>query len=1099
MDLAIKLHFDLRSTPLLKNPLLPFPSPPFLTIRASLKPSKSNSNPNLNLAHVSSRLSALAVDSPERATSTSSALDDVESLFSDSNKTEFASKRNSKRSNAGASSVSSGVRLENVSKTYKGATVLRDVSWEVKKGEKVGLVGVNGAGKTTQLRIITGLEEPDSGNVVKAKENMKIAFLNQEFEVSTSRTVKEEFLSAFKEEMEISAKLDKVQKAIEASVDDLDLMGRLLDEFDNLQRKAQAVDLDLVEAKVSKLMPELGFSPEDSDRLVASFSGGWQMRMCLGKILLQDPDLLLLDEPTNHLDLDTIEWLEEYLGKQDVPMVIISHDRAFLDQLCTKIVETDMGVSKTFIGNYSDYVVSKATWIEAQYAAWEKQQKEIEQTRDIISRLGAGANSGRASTAEKKLEKLQDEEQVEKPFVRKQMKIRFPERGVSGKSVVTINNLQFGYGDNMLFRQANLTIQRGEKVAILGPNGCGKSTLLKLIMGFDKPVSGEVIVGEHNVLPNYFEQNQAEALDLDKTVLEAVAEVAEDWRIDDIKGLLGRCNFKADMLDRKVSLLSGGEKARLAFCKFMVKPSTLLVLDEPTNHLDIPSKEMLEEAISEYTGTVIAVSHDRYFIKQIVNRVIEVNNGRLQDYAGDYNYYLEKNLDARQRELEREEELEEKATKVKAKSKMSKAEKEARKKQKMLAFQQSKANRRRLRRRRPPARSPLPPSIYIHSILPKLQVMSKVILGMPGPWADNKCEAADHYTTKIGGLPDWPFPKQSLPSDLLLCSACGSSICLVAQIYAPISNATINIEERTIYVFCCISLNCGRYSAVRIQKPDDVDEVKSVSHEVAPLTESSVGSLQLKDHNVLGLGDDVDDDDDEIMDLEKLRMAFSKAAISPSDSSKQDKKKKKSKASKKKCLVGHPKVGEVASHSLVLPCFYTYDEVEKSTKDLISMSASCSSLSNNKKKYEKDDHPQEAWEEESYEYDRALSADRTYLKFKKIMDAYPEQCFRYGFGGKPLLATNEHGDPVSCDMCGGSRNYEMQLMSPFLYFLQQVATGREKEFLDSWNWMTLLIYTCSKSCSKEVGNCKDGWVIAKEAVIPQLERLRMPQSELTSN
>lgn len=568
---------------------------------------------------------------------------------------------------------------------------MKDVTWEVKKGEKVGLVGVNGAGKTTQLRIITGQEEADSGNVIKAKQNMRVSFLSQEFEVSLSRTVKEEFMSAFKEEMEVATRLDKVQKALESTVDDLELMGRLLDEMDLLQRRAQSVDLNMVEVKINKMMPELGFSPEDSDRLVASFSSGWQMRMSLGKILLQDPDLLLLDEPTNHLDLDTIEWLEAYLNKQEVPMVIISHDRAFLDQLCNKIVETDMGVSRTYPGNYSQYIASKAAWIEAQNMAWEKQQKQIDQTRDIITRLSAGANAGRASTAEKKLEKLQEEEQVEKPFQRKQLKIRFPERGRSGKYVAQIKSLEFGYEDKVLFKNASISIQRGEKIAIIGPNGCGKSTLLKLIMGLENPRGGEVIIGEHNVLPNYFEQNQAEALDLEKTVLETVEEVAEDWRLDDIKGLLGRCNFKSDMLDRKVSLLSGGEKARLAFCKFMVKPSTLLVLDEPTNHLDIPSKEMLEDAISQYEGTVITVSHDRYFIKQIVNRVVEVKDCSLQDYAGDYNYYLEKNLDARVRELEREAELEEKAPKAKAKSKMSKAEKEAQKKQKRMAFQHAKA------------------------------------------------------------------------------------------------------------------------------------------------------------------------------------------------------------------------------------------------------------------------------------------------------------------------------------------------------------------------------------------------------------------------
>uniref|UniRef100_A0A0E0DXH8 ABC transporter domain-containing protein n=1 Tax=Oryza meridionalis TaxID=40149 RepID=A0A0E0DXH8_9ORYZ len=614
-------------------------------------------------------------------------LNDLSSLLSTSTSDEpstTSSKKKRSSSSSGASSIPTGVRLEGISKSYKGVTVLRDVSWEVQRGEKVGLVGVNGAGKTTQLRIIAGLEDPDAGAVVKAKDNMRIAFLSQEFEVCASRTVREEFLAAFEEEMEVRSRLEKVQAALEGATEDMDLMGRLLDELDLLQRRSQDVDLGMVEVKIQKLMPELGFAPEDADRLVASFSGGWQMRMSLGKILLQDPDLLLLDEPTNHVDLDTIEWLESYLKTQEVPMVIISHDRAFLDQLCTKIVETEFGVSKTYKGNYSEYVLAKAIWVETQYAAWEKQQKEIEQTKELINRLGAGVNAGRASSEQKKLEKLEKEGLIEKPFQRKQLKIRFPERGQSGRTVLTIRNLEFGFGEEKLFNNANLIVERGEKIAIIGPNGCGKSTLLKLILGMEKTQGGEVLLGEHNVLPNYFEQNQinvhdlyqAEALDLEKTVLDTVAEAAEDWKIDDIKGLLGRCNFRDDMLDRKVQFLSGGEKARLAFCKFLVTPSTLLILDEPTNHLDIPSKEMLEEAISEYTGTVITVSHDRYFVKQIVNRVIE--------------YYLERNLEARERELAREEELEEKAPKVKAKSKMSKAEKIARKKQKMQAFQQSK-------------------------------------------------------------------------------------------------------------------------------------------------------------------------------------------------------------------------------------------------------------------------------------------------------------------------------------------------------------------------------------------------------------------------
>ncbi|KAM0936834.1 putative ABC transporter, AAA+ ATPase domain, P-loop containing nucleoside triphosphate hydrolase [Dioscorea sansibarensis] len=698
MDITAKLRgVDLRSSFLPGRALLPAGNPRILHKLPPFSACPAQSRRfRASLVNKASFCAARRRGVTARAVAVETAVtetrEDIESLFSESSSSDAAAKKQGKKkSNSGASSVSSGIRLENIRKSFKGVTVLRDVSWEVKKGEKVGLVGVNGAGKTTQLRIIAGLDEPDSGNIVKARENMKIAFLSQEFEVCPSRTVKEEFLSAFSEEMGIAERLEKVQNALEKTTEDLNLMGRLLDELDLLQRRAQDLNLDEVDVKISKLMPELGFASEDSDRLVASFSGGWQMRMSLGKILLQEPDLLLLDEPTNHLDLDTIEWLEEYLNKQDVPMVIISHDRAFLDQLCTKIVETDMGVSRTFMGNYSEYVIAKAAWVEAQYQAWEKQQKEIEHTKDLISRLGAGANSGRASSEEKKLERLQEEGQIEKPFQRKQMKIRFPERGRSGRTVLMLKNVEFGYGDELLFHNANLLVQRGEKIAIIGPNGCGKSALLKLIMGLEKPRGGEVLLGEHNVLPNYFEQNQAEALDLDKTVLQTVEEAAVDWRIDDIKGLLGRCNFKADMLDRKVNLLSGGEKARLAFCKFMVKPSTLLVLDEPTNHLDIPSKEMLEEAISEYQGTVITVSHDRYFVRQIVNRVVEVKDKDLRDYAGDYNYYLEKNLQARERELAREAELEEKAPKAKAKSKMSKEEKEARKKQKIQAFQQAKA------------------------------------------------------------------------------------------------------------------------------------------------------------------------------------------------------------------------------------------------------------------------------------------------------------------------------------------------------------------------------------------------------------------------
>eukprot|EP00898_Chlorokybus_atmophyticus_P001114 jgi/Chlat1/2002/Chrsp158S02318 len=587
----------------------------------------------------------------------------------------------------GASSVSSGIKLEKVSKTFKNAQVLKDVSWEVKKGERVGLVGVNGAGKTTQLKIIAGLMEPDDGEVIRANNRMQIAYLTQEFDVVPTRTVREEFMSAFAEQLAVQKEIEEVQVGIENATEDMDLLTQLLDRLDVLQRKAESVDLYSMDKFIDKMMPSLGFTSEDNDRLVASFSGGWQMRMSLGKILLQEPDLLLLDEPTNHLDLDAIEWLEGYLKGLEVPMVIVSHDREFLDQLCTKIVETELGVSTTYSGNYSEFVRQKQVNFEMQMAAYERQQKEIARQEEMIARLGAGANAGRATTAEKTLEKLAAEGQlVEKPFVPKQNRFRFPQTERSGRDVLRIEGLTQLYADKVLFQDAELLVERGERIAIIGPNGCGKSTLLRFIMGFEKPQDGKVELGMHQMKANYFEQNQAEALDLSKSVIGTIEDVAFDWSQRDIKGLLGRFLFKGDASHKKVEWLSGGEKARLALAKFMVTPANVMVLDEPTNHLDIPSKEMLEDALRNFDGTVIAVSHDRYFLKQIVTRVVEVKEGKLVDYEGDYGYYLEKNEDAAEREEVREAAKVEVEAKPKAKSKMLKSRLTRRKRQSSLGL-----------------------------------------------------------------------------------------------------------------------------------------------------------------------------------------------------------------------------------------------------------------------------------------------------------------------------------------------------------------------------------------------------------------------------
>merc|ERR1719311_1434028 len=455
----------------------------------------------------------------------------------------------------------------------------------------------------------------------------------------------------------------------------------LLDEPTNhldLETVAWLEDLDVakIDTAIDRMMPSLGFKPEDSDRPVASFSGGWQMRMALGKILLQDPDLLLLDEPTNHLDLETVAWLEEYLKGQEAPMVVVSHDREFLDNICTKIVETERGTATTYPGNYTDYVARKAEGIQAQKTAHERQQKEIARQVEMAQRLQGGGQAGRAEAAKKALAKLREEGTfIEKPFEFKKRPFSFPAGERCGQVVARLKGVTHGYGGRELFRDADLELDKGNRVALLGPNGAGKSTLLRLMMGTEEPLKGEARLGEHNIVPNYFTQNQAEDLDLGLTALETLVQAAPDAKLDDIKALLGRMLFSGSGMERKVGALSGGEKARLALAKFMLTPATLLVLDEPT-------KEVLEEALRTFEGAVVLASHDRYFLRQVANRIVEVRDQRLVDYKGDYNVFLQENDEEAEAEEVRVGEKKRKdQKKIKAKSKMSKAEKTRMKKE----------------------------------------------------------------------------------------------------------------------------------------------------------------------------------------------------------------------------------------------------------------------------------------------------------------------------------------------------------------------------------------------------------------------------------
>ena len=530
------------------------------------------------------------------------------------------------------------LRLERIAKIYPHGEALKDVSWEVKSGDRIGLVGANGTGKTTQFKIIMGEIEPTSGEIFKT-QGIKIACLPQEFDVVPGNTLSEELLSAFKEVHDIKAALHEVQIQLEtASPQEVP---PLLHKMDRLTREFEANDGYALELKVDRILPSIGFSASDAPRLVGTFSGGWQMRIALGKLMLQQPDVLLLDEPTNHIDLETIEWLETYLRSQTTPMVIVSHDRHFLDRLCTKIVEIERGVSRAYSGNYTSYAAARKDARAAQLAAWQRQQEEISRQMEFVERFRASATrSTQAKSREKQLDKI---ELVEAPAQdERTLHFRFPSCRRSGREVVIIKNLTHAYGENILFLGADLLIERGDRIAILGPNGSGKSTLLRLITGTERPLDGTVRLGEHNVIAAYFEQNQAEALDLDTTVLATVREEVPEWKDEEVRGLLGKFLFGGDTVFKRVGTLSGGEKARLALAKMLLKSANLLILDEPTNHLDIPAKETIEEALQAYEGAVIVVSHDRYFISQVANKIVEIKDGQLRVFAGNYQYYLER-------------------------------------------------------------------------------------------------------------------------------------------------------------------------------------------------------------------------------------------------------------------------------------------------------------------------------------------------------------------------------------------------------------------------------------------------------------------------
>ena len=534
------------------------------------------------------------------------------------------------------------IRFEGVSKIYSTDVVLKNINWEIKKGEKVGLVGSNGAGKSTQFKILIGEEEQTSGTIIK-EGNPKIAHLKQEFDCNLNFSVRQELESSFKDIQIVAIKLLEIENKmksldIKKNSDELEIFVNQLAKY---QAKFEALGGYKMQSDVEKILPKLGFSIEDADKLVGNFSGGWQMKVALGKIILQKPDLLLLDEPTNHLDLETIFWLEEYLSSLKIAVIIISHDRYFLDKLCKKIIFVDRGTSEIYNGNYSFFVEQKSLNEESQNKAYQLQQKEIELQKRYIDRFRASATrSSQAKSREKQLKKIS---KIEAPIAKSKSPVfNFPECPRSGKLVLNIKNLSHSFEDKILFLDINLKISSGEKIAILGPNGCGKSTLLKIIMKKISPEIGEINLGKHNIITSYYEQNQAEALSLDERVIDLICNKSPEWSQKKVRTFLGGFGFQNETVFKYIKQLSGGEKARLALALMIINPSNFLLLDEPTNHLDLQSKENLELAIKNYKGSLLIISHDRYFISKVANKIIEIKDSKLFSYDGNYEYFLEK-------------------------------------------------------------------------------------------------------------------------------------------------------------------------------------------------------------------------------------------------------------------------------------------------------------------------------------------------------------------------------------------------------------------------------------------------------------------------
>ena len=542
------------------------------------------------------------------------------------------------------------LNIHNLSISFQGEYLFEDLTFKLSPGDRVGLIGKNGAGKSTMLKILSKELEPDTGQIA-ADKNLSIGFLKQDIDFVLGRTVLEESYEAFKELKAIEAKLENINYQL-ANRTDYESEGyhQIMVDLNDLQHQYEILGGYNYQGETEKILQGLGFKRSDFEKLTDTFSGGWRMRIELAKLLLQNNDILLLDEPTNHLDIESIIWLEGFLKTYSGAVVIVSHDKMFLDNVTNRTIEISLGRIYDFNKPYSKFLVLRQELKEQQLATQKNQQKQIEQTEKLIEKFRAKAS--KATMAQSLIKKLDRMDRIEvDEDDNAVMKLNFPVSVTPGKIVVEADNITKNYGDAQVLKNISISIERNSKTAFVGQNGQGKSTLAKIIVGELKH-QGELKLG-HNVQIGYFAQNQAEYLDGSKTVLDTMIDAANETNRSKVRDILGSFLFRGEEAEKYVRVLSGGERNRLALAKLLLQPLNVLVMDEPTNHLDIKSKNVLKDALKKFEGTLILVSHDRDFLQGLTNEIYEFKDHKIKKYLGDIDFYLQQRNVENLREVEK--------------------------------------------------------------------------------------------------------------------------------------------------------------------------------------------------------------------------------------------------------------------------------------------------------------------------------------------------------------------------------------------------------------------------------------------------------------